>query len=217
VKGEGRKLSRPESRDGAENMEKGISRRDLLRTLAVAVPTGSVLGVVPLQAAERAHKIVREEKAKAPGGGYAPKFFTAEQYKTLQALCQAIIPPDEQAGGAVEAGAPEFIDLVTSENEEYQRRLGGGLIWLDAFCREHHEMAYLELSTEHQKEILDLIAFRKNVERDPTLETGIHFFEFLRNLTLDGYFTSEIGIKYLQYIGNDYLPEFPGCPPVPGV
>jgi hypothetical protein len=30
----------------------------------------------------------------------------------------------------------------------------------------------------------------------------------------DGFFTSEIGIKYLEYIGNTYLAGFPGCPPL---
>jgi gluconate 2-dehydrogenase gamma chain len=198
-------------------MDQGISRRDLLKTLAVMIPAGSALSLIPLEAAEHAHAIVKEEKAQAPDGQYAPKFFTAEQYKTLQALCRAIIPLDDQSGGAIEAGAPEFIDLLSSENEEYQRRLGGGLIVLDATCKERHGKPYLEISPDQQKEILDLIAFRKGAERDPSLRTGVNFFEFLRNLTLDGYFTSEIGIKYLQYVGNDYLPEFPGCPPVPGV
>jgi hypothetical protein len=36
-------------------------------------------------------------------------------------------------------------------------------------------------------------------------------------MTSDGFFTSEIGIKYLGYIGSAFLKEFPGCPPVPGV
>jgi len=198
-------------------MDQGISRRDLLKTLAVAIPAGSALSLIPLQAAEHAHAIVKEEKAQAPGGQYAVKFFTAHQYKTLRALCQVIIPADDQSGGAIEAGAPEFIDLLTSENEEYQRRLGGGLIWLDATCNQRHGKPFLEVLPDQQKEILDLIALRKSAETDPSLGTGVDFFEFLRNLTLDGYFTSEIGIKYLQYIGNDYLPEFPGCPPVPGV
>jgi gluconate 2-dehydrogenase gamma chain len=198
-------------------MNQGVSRRDLLKTLAVAIPSGSALSLIPLQAAEHAHQMVKQEKAKAPNGQYAPKFFTPQQYKMLQELCQAIIPADGQSGGAIEAGALEFIDLLTSENEEYQRRLGGGLIWLDATCNQRYGQPYLDVPRAQQKEVLDLIAFRENGEKDPTLRPGIHFFEFLRNLTADGYFTSEIGIKYLEYIGNDYLPEFPGCPPVPGV
>lgn len=197
-------------------MARSISRRDILKTLTMAVPAGSVLNLIPIQAAEHAHKMVGQEKAKAPGGEYVPKFFTAHQFKTLKSLCQTIIPPDEQFGGAIEAGAPEFIDLLTSENEEYQRRLGGGLIWLDATCSKRYGKLYLDCTPIEKTEILDLIAFRRNAKTDSTLLTGIQFFDFLRNLTADGYFTSEIGIKYLGYIGNDYLAEFPGCPPIPG-
>ncbi len=197
-------------------MTKSISRRDILRTLAVAVPAGSVLDIIPLQAAQHAHKTVKQEKAKAPAGKYAPKYFTAHQYETLRTLCQAIIPADSDCGGAIEAGAPEFIDLITSENEDYQARLGGGLIWLDATCQQRFGNVYLQCSAEQQKQILDLIAFRRSEESDPTLRTGVQFFSFLRRLTADGFFTSEIGIKYLGYIGNEFLDEFPGCPPVPG-
>ena len=171
--------------------------------------------LIPLQAAQHAHKLVKQEKAAAPAGAYAPKYFTAHQFKTVQALCQTIIPPDEGSGGAIEAGAPEFIDLLTSENKDYQRKLGGGLIWLDAACQARFGKAYLECAPGQQKAILDLIAYRKNAEKDPSLAVGVHFFELLRNLTADGFFTSEIGIKYLGYVGNDYLAEFPGCPPVP--
>ena len=62
-----------------------------------------------------------------------------------------------------------------------------------------------------------MVAYKKNAETDPSLSQGVEFFSFLRNLTADGFFTSEIGIKYLGYIGNKYLKSFPGCPPVPGV
>ena len=65
--------------------------------------------------------------------------------------------------------------------------------------------------------MLDLIAYRKNIAQDPSVSQGVAFFSFLRNLTADGFFTSKIGIEYLGYIGNGYLAEFPGCPPVPGV
>jgi hypothetical protein len=73
----------------------------------------------------------------------------------------------------------------------------------------------VECAPAAQASLLDLIAFRKNAESDPSLSQGVEFFSFLRNLTADGYFTSEIGIKDLGYIGNTYLKEFPGCPPVP--
>ena len=193
-------------------MSKSITRRDILKSLTLGVTAGSVLRVIPLAAAEYAHQAVRAEKARAP---YTPKFFSAHQYKTLQALCQTIIPADNEAPGALEAGAPEFIDLLTSENPEYQLALGGGLMWLDSTCADRYGKTYLESPPEQQKQILDLIAYRKNIIADPTLSHGVDFFSFLRNLTADGFFTSEVGIKYLQYIGNAYIKDFPGCPPLP--
>jgi len=106
--------------------------------------------------------------------------------------------------------------LLTRENEEYQRRLGGGLMWLDATCQIRYRKAYSECTKTEQREILDLIAYRAKGEQDPSLVPGINFFAFLRELTVDGYFTSEIGIKCLRYMGNTFLAEFPGCPPIPG-
>lgn len=192
-----------------------ISRRDILKSLTMAAVSGSVLRVIPLEAAEYAHRMVKAEKAAAEAHVYTPKFFSAHAYKTLQSLCNTIIPADDQAKGALEAGAPEFIDLLTSENKDYQLTLGGGLMWLDNTCIDRYEKPFLDCTAEQQKEILDLIAYRKNFKKDPSLGQGIEFFSFLRKLTADGFFTSEIGIDYLGYVGNTYLQEFPGCPPVP--
>ena len=192
-----------------------ISRRDILRTLAVGALSGSVLQVIPAKAAEYVHQMIHKEKSAAPGGGYTPKYFSAAQYATLLFLCDTIIPKDEKSGGAVEAGAPEFIDLLTRENPDYQLKLGGGLFWLDAACTDRYEHLFMDCTPGQKKEILDLIAFRKNAKTDPSLSQGVAFFAFLRNLTTDGFYTSKIGIADLQYMGNTSLHEFPGCPPLP--
>lgn len=192
-----------------------ISRRDILKSLTATAVAGSVLRVIPLEAAEYAHRMVQAEKAASES--YTPKFFPAHAYKTLQSLCNNIIPSDDESKGAVEAGAPEFIDLLTSENPDYQVSLGGGLMWLDNTCIDRYEKPYLDCTADQQKEILDQIAYRKNAQSDASLSQGMSFFSFLRDLTADGFFTSEIGIAYLGYIGNTFLTEFPGCPPVPGV
>jgi hypothetical protein len=192
-----------------------ISRRDILRTFAVGAAAGSVLQVIPAEAAEYIHQAVRKEKAASPAGNYTPKYFSAPQYAALVVLCDIIIPKDEKSGGAVEAGAPEFIDLLTSENEKFQLRLGGGLFWLDGYCTDHYGKVFLDCAPEQKKEVLDLIAFRKNAKQDPSLSHGVSFFILLRNMTCDGYYTSKIGIADLGYIGNTSQREFPGCPPLP--
>jgi len=80
---------------------------------------------------------------------------------------------------------------------------------------ERYGQTYLQCARGQQTEMLDLIAFRKNADKDPRLSPGIEFFSTLRKYTADGFFTSEVGIKYLGYIGNTYLKEFPGCPAIP--
>ena len=193
-----------------------ISRRDLLKSLGVTVG-GLALSGGPLDAATDVHRLVAAEKAASPSRSYVPKSFSEHQYETLRALCQVIIPADQECGGAIEAGAPEFLDLIASENKDYQLQLGGGILWLNSTCIERYGGAYLECSPHQQEEILDLIAFRKNAEKDSRLSPGVEFFSVLRKGTADGFFTSEIGIKYLGYIGNTYLKEFPGCPQIPEV
>ena len=192
-----------------------VTRRAILKSLTMGAVAGSVMRVIPAEAAEHAHHMIEAEKESA--GAYVPKFFDAPSYKTLQALCESILPADVDAGGAIEAGAPEFIDLLTSENAEYQSKLGEGLKWLESTCKTRYSKAYLECSQEQQKEVLDLVSYRKNAEEEPGLTPGVEFFSLLRNMTADGFFTSKTGIKYLGYKGNTYLTHFPGCPPVPGV
>ena len=193
------------------------SRRSILKSLSIGAAVGSVLRVIPLQAAEYAHHLIEDEKSDGKTPAYTPKFFDAHQYKTLQALCETILPADADSGGAIEAGAPEFIDLLTSENSDYQTILGDGLKWLDATSTTRYGKPWVDSTPQQQKEILDRIAYRKNAEADKNLEDAVEFFSFLRNFTADGFFTSKIGIKYLGYKGNTFLTEFPGCPPVPGV
>ncbi|HUB28705.1 MAG TPA: gluconate 2-dehydrogenase subunit 3 family protein [Terracidiphilus sp.] len=191
------------------------SRRAILKSLTVGAVAGSVLRAIPLEAAQYAHSLIAAEKSD--GSAYTPKFFSAGDYKTLQSLCETILPADTDSGGAIEAGAPEFIDLITSENSAHQQILGPGIQWLDSSCTSRYGKPYTACAQNQQTEILDLIAYRKNAEQDPSLTHAVDFFALLRSLTADGFFTSKIGIKYLGYKGNTYLESFPGCPPVPGV
>ena len=194
-----------------------VTRRAVLKSLSMGAMAGSVLRVIPLEAAQYAHQMIEVEKTDAQAGAYTPRYFDSHAYKTLQTLCETIIPTDADCGGAIEAGAPEFIDLLTSENAEYQLKLSSGLKWLDATCASRYGKTWLACAPQQQSEILDLIAYRRNAAQDESLGEPVEFFSFLRNFTADGFFTSKIGIKYLGYKGNTFVAEFPGCPPVPGL
>jgi len=193
----------------------GISRRDVLKNLAIGAAGGSVLQVIPVEAAALAHQMVHKEKAATPGGNYTPKYFSAHEYAMLLILCDTILPKDEKSGGALEAGALEFIDLLTSENKDFQLEFGGGLMWLDNVCLDRFEKTFLDATADQRKEVLDLIAYRKNALADPSLSQGVAFFSRLRDMTCDGFYSSKIGIADLEYIGNTALAVWPGCPPLP--
>ena len=54
--------------------------------------------------------------------------------------------------------------------------------------------------------MLDLIAYRKN--NSPELGTGIQFFTWVRNMTVDAFYTSKAGMDDLGYMGNGAMSEF---------
>lgn len=192
-----------------------ISRRAVLKGLGAAIPVSALATNAVAQMPAMSHEAPNGRSERATGAPYKPQFFNAEEYATLSSLCDAIIPPDEHGGGAVAAGAPEYIDRLTSENEEYQELIGGGILWLNATCQDRFGTKYLACSAAQKKEILDLIAYSANRERDASLGVGINFFAQLRRFAVDGFFTSKIGIRYVKYVGNTFVPEFPGCPPLP--
>jgi hypothetical protein len=161
-----------------------------------------MLAALPGAKAAELHQHDAVVETASPG----PRYFSARAYRLLGALSELIVP------GAKDAGAPGFIDLLASENTEYQRRLSGGMLWLDAACAKRFDAAFLDCIAEQQRAVLDLIAFRANGVNDPLLIPGIQFFAFLRDLVLDGFFTSRAGIDYLEFRGNAPLKSFPGCP-----
>lgn len=185
-----------------------LSRRQLLQALTVSVATRPGLTSAHSSEVETAGQPV----SGAPQDIYRPKLFNAHQYHTLEVLCEEIIPSDEHSAGAIEAGVPQFIDLLASDNQEFRARLGGGLIWLDSPCKDRYRKVFVDCSPQQRQKILDQIAYRRNVQKDPQLRQGIDFFSFVRDPTADGFYTSPIGIKDLRYKGNTYVAEFPGCP-----
>jgi gluconate 2-dehydrogenase gamma chain len=146
-----------------------------------------------------------------PENSYIPKYFNQAQFRMIELLCDAIIPPDDEFGGASEARTAEFIDTSAHGNRTMQIRLSGGLAWLDSLCKKEFGCVYMQCTPTQRSCILELLAYRHNAKSRPELCHGIEFFDLLRRLTADAFFTSKIGIDYLGYIGNTKLEIFPGC------
>jgi gluconate 2-dehydrogenase gamma chain len=181
-----------------------LSRRELLRTVGASITLATAgVQVVSAQGAQHVHQAVADEKSTGP---YKPKCFTAHQYDTLRKLADYIIPPDGNSKGALDAGAPEFIDFLCSRNDELAAIYTGGMAWLDHEMIRRYAADFFTAKPEQQSAVLDLIAYRKN--ESPELGPGIHFFNWARNMTVDAYYTSKAGMDELGYMGNTVRTEF---------
>lgn len=138
------------------------------------------------------------------------KFFDDHEMKTIGILADIIIPKDEVSGSATDAGVPAFIEFIAKDQPRFQTPLRGGIKWLDMQSLKRHNSDFAALKPEQQIEIVDEIAFPEKAK--PELQQGVAFFNTMRDLTACGFFTSEIGIKDLGYVGNrpnqwDGVPE----------
>ncbi|HXW08452.1 MAG TPA: gluconate 2-dehydrogenase subunit 3 family protein [Vicinamibacterales bacterium] len=180
----------------------GISRRDALRRLALALVA---TGTVDRLAAQDVHRVAAETRAVS-GGVYTPVALTAHQYRTLERLTDLIIPVENGAPGALAAGAAAWIDTLAGASDRLKLIYSDGLAWLDAEMRRRGAADFVSASTAEQTALLDLVAYRRN--RTPELEPGIEFFSWARRMTVDAFYTSEIGIKDIDYRGNAAMAEY---------
>ena len=143
---------------------------------------------------------MQEEKAYLAKIEKEPKFFTEHEMATITVLADIIIPKDEVSGSASEAGVPAFIEFIVKDMPQHQTPMRGGLKWLDLQCFERYEKAFKDCDSKQQTEIIDSIAYPEKAK--PELKQGVAFFNLMRNLTATGFYTSEIGVKDLDYRGN---------------
>jgi len=130
----------------------------------------------------------------------AKTFFTPDEMATITLLGDIIIPKDEVSGSASDAGVPAFIEYIVKEKPEHQTPMRGGLRWLDLQCLNRYGKAFRECAQPQQMEVVDAIAFPKKAK--PEMAQGVAFFSLMRNLTATGFYTSEMGVKDVGYMGN---------------
>ena len=189
-----------------------VSRRRALKVIAVGVGAAGALPVLNNTAqgqqahGEGSHHHPQGTQRKAAG---QPKFFSAQEMATISAMSEIIIPTDDHSPGAIAAEVPQFIDLMVSESPaEAKSQWRSGLDAIEKMSQRMFSKGFTAASPQQQVQLMTQIS--KN-ERDPKTPEE-RFFRTIKNLTIDGYYTSEVGIhKELQYKGNAYLKEFPGC------
>lgn len=187
-----------------------VSRRTALKGLAVGL--GTSLPVLNSNAFAQGHQhgaAAKPAAAATSAQAAKPKFFSAEQMALIATISELIIPTDDHSPGAIAAEVPAFIDLMISESPAETKKLWtDGLDAMNKGSQAKNKVAFNAATKEQQIALLTEVS--KNEMKPTTLEEK--FFRAIKGMTIDGYYTSKIGIhEELQYKGNTYLKEFKGC------
>ncbi|HEU4576091.1 MAG TPA: gluconate 2-dehydrogenase subunit 3 family protein [Chitinophagaceae bacterium] len=127
-------------------------------------------------------------------------FFNDHEMATITVLADIIIPKDEVSGSASDAKVPEFIEFIVKDMPGHQTPMRGGLRWLDIQCIKQFGKPFVDCTHDQQIQMVDQIAYPKKAK--PDMHQGVAFFNLMRNLTATGFYTSEIGVKDVGYVGN---------------
>ena len=127
-------------------------------------------------------------------------FFTEKERNIVEILADIIIPKDEKSGSATDAGVPDFIEFMMKDYPSFQLPVRGGLQWLESYSLKLFNHSFVDLNEQQRLEIIEQIAWPDKAA--PEMAYGVKFFNLMRNLTCTGFFTTEMGIKDLDYQGN---------------
>ena len=188
-----------------------INRRTVLQLLGSApVAAGFVWTQADVIDAAEKTRQARRASGTPQAPRFKPAFFTAHEYATVVLLSNIIIPKDERSGGASDAGVPEFIDFMMIDQPARQVAMRGGLAWLDQECHARFNKTFVAAASAEQLQVLDEISGLEPARPDQS--HGLAFFRSFRDLVATGFWTSEIGINDLKFMGNVFVKDWNGCP-----
>ena len=197
--------------DGYDNRNgHGVSRREGLASAAAAVAlTG--LPITPAEAENAALYVEAALRGQAKGTAYRPKFFTSEEWRQLHVMVDLIIPKDAKSGSATDAGVPEYMDFFCTEYASGYAWTREALRWFDGFAYNTFRKSFSKCTDAERRQLFDQVAWPAKAK--PEVREGVNFFNRLRDFTASGFFSSQMGVKDIGYIGNVARPEWKGCPP----
>lgn len=171
-----------------------VNRRDLIRT--------AILGSGAALSGQAQHTHATPAAAPsaqaAANAAWKPLLFDEHQNQTVIALTELIIPQTDTPG-AKAALVNRYIDLILNDGDSEPRvSFLEGLGWLDGYSIRKHNAPFVKLSAAQQTEILETLDGVKL----PEIEPGARFFSQIKRLTVDGYYTSKIGIDELNKGGR---------------
>ena len=118
--------------------------------------------------------------------------FSESERAAVSALSEIIIPTTDTPG-AIGAGVPDYIEFMLSEwyGQDERTRFLIGIKQVNAYAQAYKQADFSDLDPAQQTEIVQ----RLHDGQMPMMKDGGNlFFEHIKQLTLSGYYTSEVGM-----------------------
>jgi glucoside 3-dehydrogenase (cytochrome c) hitch-hiker subunit len=184
-------------------------RRQWLKGSAAVL--GSSLLPASAIASKMESKIAAESsKDKAAETKPSGRFLTPREHRLVAEMAETIIPADSKSGGAKAANVVDYIEEQLRERASQARQsdFTEGLRLVDLMSQHYCGKSFIAASSEERIAVFTVIS--TNIEMTDLPE--VRFFKDLRQMTINGYYSSKIGIHDDQgYKGNVALMEYVGC------
>jgi Gluconate 2-dehydrogenase subunit 3 len=187
-------------------------RRQWIKTSASLVGA-SVLPLPPSPAEalqEKPEGTMEPVPKPSAAGKNSARFFTSAQHAYVEELSETILPADSHSGGAKAAKVADYIEqrLRESLDEEEKAMWHEGMRLVDLMSKHFHGKSFVDASGDERIEVLKVLSANHEMHELPE----VRFFQALKHMTTQGYYTSKIGIHdELEYKGNRILQEYVGC------
>ncbi len=143
--------------------------------------------------------------ADASPNAHSSKVFSITQFKQVSLLAELIIPTTNTPG-AISAGVPQFIAMMVGDwyTDTERQIFFTGLADLNSWCqsqfqRDIHQCDSVQLTQALTEAEREAMVYKANVAASMQLSMGVSdqnapFFSKIKELTVLGYFTSEVGV-----------------------
>ncbi|MGA3238253.1 MAG: gluconate 2-dehydrogenase subunit 3 family protein [Bryobacteraceae bacterium] len=117
-----------------------------------------------------------------------PRFFTPAQFSALRRLSALLMPPLDGSPGALECGAPEFLDfLIGASLPDRQKLYRSGLDTLNANAKKSFKKAFADLSDADAdtvvRPLLVPVAWFHDSPKDPAVQFVVEAHRDIRTAT----------------------------------
>lgn len=129
--------------------------------------------------------------------------FTTDDIAFLDEVAETILP-ETGTPGAKAAGVGKFMTVIVKDNytEQDQQVFMKGIDQLNEASKKKYGSVFMKITQPQRHDLLvSLDAEQKEYQKNKKKDDPAHYFRMMKELTLWGYFTSEIGAtKALRYV-----------------